>query len=123
MFNAVSTVLQKIASDGSAGSIRADGDTSFIYLSSFEFILVLCLMQEILEIAEDLGQALQKKSQDIVNAMRLVFSTKVRVDEMRSDDGWEAFFFELLSFVQTIPLKLQIGRELIFYAVVVLVPT
>jgi hypothetical protein len=55
--------------------------------------------------------------------MRLVFSTKVRVDEMRSDDGWEAFFFELLSFVQTIPLKLQIGRELIFYAVVVLVPT
>ncbi|XP_051222110.1 uncharacterized protein [Lolium perenne] len=65
------------ASDGSAGSIRADGDTAFIYLSSFEFILVLCLMQEILEITEDLGQALQKKSQDIVNAMRLVFSTKI----------------------------------------------
>jgi hypothetical protein len=93
MFNAVSLVLQKIASDGSAGSIRADGDTAFIYLSSFEFILLLCLMQEILEITEDLGQALQNKSQDIVNAMRLVFSTRVRLDEMRSDDGWEAFFF------------------------------
>jgi hypothetical protein len=70
MFTAVSRVLQNIASDG-----RADGDTAFSYLSSFEFILVLCVMQEILEIAEDLSQALQKKSQDIVNAMRLVFST------------------------------------------------
>jgi hypothetical protein len=65
-------------------------------------------MQEILEIAEDLGQALQQKSQDIVNAMRLVFSTKVRLAEMRSDDGWEAFFSELLSSVQTIPLIFQI---------------
>jgi hypothetical protein len=65
------------------GSIRADGDTAFSYLASFEFILVLCMMQEILEIAEDLGQALQQKSQDIVNAMRLVFSTKVRLTEMR----------------------------------------
>jgi hypothetical protein len=98
MFNAVSLVLQKIASDGTAGSIRADGDTAFIYLSSFEFILILCLMQEVLEITEDLGQALQKKSQDIVNAMRLVFSTKVRLGEMRSDDGWEAFFFRVVEF-------------------------
>jgi hypothetical protein len=78
-------------------------------------------MQEILEITEDLGHALQKKSRDIVNAMCLVFSTKVRFDDMRSDDGWEAFFSELLSFVQTIPLKFRIWRKLIFYAVVVLV--
>jgi hypothetical protein len=92
MFNAVSTVLQKIALDGPA-SVRADGNTSFIYLTSFEFIFGLCLMEEILEIIEALGQALQKKSQDIVNAMHLVFSTKVRLDQMRSNDGWETFFF------------------------------
>jgi hypothetical protein len=98
MFNAVSLVLQKIASDGTAGSIRADGDTAFIYLSSFEFILVLCLMEEILEITEALGQALQNKSQDIVNAMHLVFSTKVRLDQIRSDDGWEALFFRVVEF-------------------------
>jgi hypothetical protein len=55
-------------------------------------------MQEILEITEDLGQALQNKSQDIVNAMRLVFSTRVGLDEMRSDDGWEAFFFRVVEF-------------------------
>ena len=74
---------------------------AFSYLSSFEFILVLCVMQEILEITEDLGQALQRKSQDIVNAMRLVFSTKVRLDEMRSDDGWEAFFYRVVEFCAT----------------------
>uniref|UniRef100_A0A453B994 DUF4371 domain-containing protein n=2 Tax=Aegilops tauschii subsp. strangulata TaxID=200361 RepID=A0A453B994_AEGTS len=98
MFKAVNSVLQNIASDGSAGSIRADGDTAFNYLSSFEFIFVLCLMEEILEITEDLGQALQKKSQDIVNAMRLVCTTKVLLDEMRSDDGWEAFFDRVVEF-------------------------
>jgi hypothetical protein len=92
IFNAVSTMLKKIASDGSTCSIRANGDTAFNYLSSFEIILVRCMMQEILEIAEDLSQALQKKLQDIVNAMHLVISTKVCLDEMRSDDGWEAFF-------------------------------
>ena len=100
MFNPVSIVREKIASDGTAGSIRADGDTAFIYLSSFEFILVLCLMQEILEITEALGQALQKKSQDIVNAMRLVISTKALLAEMRSDDGWEDFFFRVLEFCE-----------------------
>jgi hypothetical protein len=30
--------------------------------------------------------------------MRLVFSTKVRLGEMRSDDGWEAFFFRVVEF-------------------------
>ena len=67
-------------------------DTAFNYLSSFEFIFTLCLVEEILERTEDLGQALQKKSQDIVNDVCLVFTTKVHLDEMRSDDGWEAFF-------------------------------
>jgi len=52
-----------------------------------------------LEITEQLGQALQKKSQDIVNAIRLVQTTKVLLEKMRSDDGWETFFFaKLLSF-------------------------
>jgi hypothetical protein len=38
MFNAVSSVLQKIASDGTAGSIRADGDkATWLLLSSYLF--------------------------------------------------------------------------------------
>ena len=98
MFKAVSSVLQNLAADSTAGANRADGDTSFKYLTSFEFVFVLCMMREMLEITEQLGQALQKKSQDIVNAIRLVQTTKVLLEKMRSDDGWETFFVKLLSF-------------------------
>ena len=91
MFKAVSSVLQNLAADSTAGANHTDGDTSFRYLTSFEFVFVLCMMREMLEITEQLGQALQKKSQDIVNAIRLVQTTKVLLEKMRSDDGWETF--------------------------------
>jgi len=91
MFKAVSSVLQNLAADSTAGANRADGDTSFKYLTSFEFVFVLCMMREMLEITEQLGQALQKKSQDIVNAIRLVQTTKVLLEKIRSDDGWKTF--------------------------------
>jgi hypothetical protein len=48
MFNVVSLVLQNIAVDSSASANRADGDTSFSYLTSFEFIFILCMMRDIL---------------------------------------------------------------------------
>jgi hypothetical protein len=62
MFNAVSSVLQTIGSDSTAGSNHVDGDTAFNYLTSFEFVFVLCMMREMLGISEALGNALQKKS-------------------------------------------------------------
>ena len=98
LFNPVSSVLQNLASDSSAGANRADGDTAFNYLTSFEFVFVLLMMREIMEITEQLGQALQKKTQDIVNAIRLVQSTKVLLEEMRSDDGWENFISGVVEF-------------------------
>jgi hypothetical protein len=53
------------------------------------------MMKEIMEITDDLYRALQKKSQDLVNAVRLVHSTKVLLGQLRSDDGWENFLLEL----------------------------
>ncbi|XP_039822731.1 zinc finger MYM-type protein 1-like [Panicum virgatum] len=98
LFNAVSSVLQNLAADSSAGANRADGDTSFNYLTSFEFIFIMCMMKEIMEITDDLNRALQKKSQDLVNAVRLVHSTKVLLGQLRSDDGWEDFFIRVTEF-------------------------
>nr|XP_051206645.1 uncharacterized protein LOC127321670 [Lolium perenne] len=95
----LNVVIQDMAADGSIpGTTRADADTSFSYLSSFEFVFVLCMMKEILEITEGLGQALQLRSQDIVNAVRLVFATKECLRQLRSDDGWEQFFFRVVEF-------------------------
>jgi hypothetical protein len=87
MFNPVRLVLQNIAADSSAGANRADGDTAFSYLTSFEFVFILLMMREIIEIIQQLGQAVQMKTQDIVNAICLVQSTKIFLQEMRSDDG------------------------------------
>jgi hypothetical protein len=99
LFNAVNVVIQDMAADGSiAGTTRADADTSFSYLSSFEFVFVLCMMKEILEITEGPGQALQLRSQDIVNVVRLVSATKECLLQLRSDDGWEQFFFTVVDF-------------------------
>ena len=44
-------------------------------------------MKEILEITNDLCQALQRKSQDILNAMHLVVTTKALIQKMR-ENGW-----------------------------------
>ncbi|KAJ1275853.1 hypothetical protein BS78_05G167500 [Paspalum vaginatum] len=56
------------------------------------------MIREIFEITEQLGQALQKKSHDIVNAICLVHTTKVLLENMRSDDGWETFFIQVVHF-------------------------
>jgi hypothetical protein len=98
MFAVVYSVIQDMAADGSLGSIRADADTSFSYLSSFEFIFILCLTKEMFEITEVLGQAVQKKSQDIVNAVRLVSTTKECLEQLRSDDGYQEFIDHVIEF-------------------------
>jgi hypothetical protein len=51
-----------------------------------------------LEITEQLGQALQKKSHDIVNIVRLVKSTKNILEKMRSDNSWEKFICKVVEF-------------------------
>ena len=53
---------------------------------SFEFVFALYLMKNILGITNELSIALQKKNQDIVNAMDLVKMFKQRLQVMR-DDG------------------------------------
>ncbi|XP_047060073.1 uncharacterized protein LOC124666789 [Lolium rigidum] len=80
------------------GSLRGDADTCFSYMSSYEFVFTLCLMKEIFDITELLGQALQKKSQHIVNAIRLVSSTKECLQQLRSDDGYEEFITMVVEF-------------------------
>jgi hypothetical protein len=104
MFNPVSTVLQNLAADSSTGANRFDGDTAFNYLITFEFVFILCMMGEILEITEQLGQALQRKSQDIVNDIHLVQTTKTLLEKMRSDDGWETFICKVV--------ELCVGHEI-----------
>jgi len=48
-------------------------------------------------ITDALCQALQQKSQDILNAMHLVTTTKILIQKLR-DDGWETLLEEVTLF-------------------------
>ncbi|CAN1277353.1 hypothetical protein LINPERPRIM_LOCUS16301 [Linum perenne] len=55
------------------------------------------LNQEVLAITNELSIALQRKDQDILNAMRLVHVAKLRFQDMR-DNGWQPLLDDVLSF-------------------------
>jgi len=76
LYNASYLVLQKFIIDGSTYSQRGDADATFNMLSSFVFILILHIMKKIMGFT---CQALQKQSQNILNVMQLVSSTKILI--------------------------------------------
>jgi hypothetical protein len=45
LFNHVCVVLQNLVADFTAGTHRADGDTTFNYMITFEFVFILCMMR------------------------------------------------------------------------------
>ncbi|XP_029149740.1 uncharacterized protein [Arachis hypogaea] len=99
MYGATLTVLQKIIVDGSTYSQRGDADSAYNTLTSFEFVLILHLMKDMMGITDILCQVLQKQSQDIINAVQLVHSTKTLIQSMR-DDRWEELLKNVKSFCE-----------------------
>jgi hypothetical protein len=56
-------------------------------MTSFEFVFILHLMKEIIQITDHLCQVLQSKSQDILSVMRLVSSTKRCINDIEMING------------------------------------
>ncbi|KAL5743886.1 hypothetical protein ACOSP7_026749 [Xanthoceras sorbifolium] len=97
IFGPTCVVLQNIINDGSNYTQRGDADAAYDAMTSFEFVFILHLMKEIMGFTDILCQALQQKSQDISNAMRLVSTTKALIQNMR-EDGWEFLLENVNSF-------------------------
>jgi hypothetical protein len=57
------------------------------------------LMQEIFGYTVDLSRALQKKDQDIVNAMEFVDLTKFYLQCLQEEEGWNDFLQRVTFFV------------------------
>ncbi|KAL6627137.1 hypothetical protein ACP70R_030863 [Stipagrostis hirtigluma subsp. patula] len=93
MYSTIRKVLIKLGKDRSHkddwGKIHAVCGA----IESFDFIFMAHLMLVILGYTDDLCQSLQRKEQDIVNAMSLVQVAKGRLQHMR-DAGWEEFLHE-----------------------------
>ncbi|KAL5845212.1 hypothetical protein ACOSQ4_011170 [Xanthoceras sorbifolium] len=77
MFGSSSTLLEKLINNGLNSNIRGEAKGAYKDLRSFEFVFILLLLHKILGISDMLCQALQSKSQDILNAMNLVSTTKM----------------------------------------------
>ena len=86
MFTSTDEVLQNIIDDAIDGEHRAEAKSAYEGLTSFEFVFILHLEKETIEITDKLCQALQRQSQEILNAMHLVSSTKALIQKFR-DDG------------------------------------
>ncbi|KAK8355524.1 hypothetical protein V6Z11_A05G296400 [Gossypium hirsutum] len=100
MYNATSTILENLKNTASNYSQRGDAHNAYNRLRSFEFIFILHVMKEVLGITDNLCQALQRRSQDILNAMSLVLTTKDLIQKLR-DDGWNELLKNVISFCET----------------------
>ena len=67
---------------------------------TFEFVFFVHLMYVILGYTNELSECLQRKDQDILNAISLVNVAKSRMQQLRSD-GWDKFHKTVTSFCIT----------------------
>jgi hypothetical protein len=68
-------------------------------------------MNEIFGYTNDLCNALQKREQDIVNAMDLLEFTKVELNVLREDSGWQEFVTNVTSFCKKNKVKVADMNE------------
>ncbi|KAL5546116.1 hypothetical protein UlMin_005803 [Ulmus minor] len=72
MFSSTIEVLEVIVDDGSKFEQKYETSHLLKFMQSFDFIFSLHLMRNILGVTNELSVALQRKDQDIINAMSLV---------------------------------------------------
>ncbi|XP_074266888.1 uncharacterized protein LOC141590181 [Silene latifolia] len=106
-------VLEDIGSPSKCVDDRAKAQIALDHLESFEFIFMLHLMKVIFGYTNDLCQALQRKDQDIVNAMTLMDLTMAQLQLMR-DDGWDNFLETVCNFC--VKKKVEVPNMSDFYA-------
>ncbi|XP_012843386.1 PREDICTED: zinc finger MYM-type protein 1-like [Erythranthe guttata] len=97
LFSSVVDVLEYLANNGDDVAHCGQATILLRNIECFEFAFVLHLMRSVLGITNDLSQALQKKDQDLANAMKLVTFAKDRLQELR-EDGWGKLLQETSEF-------------------------
>ncbi|XP_066392140.1 uncharacterized protein [Miscanthus floridulus] len=68
-------------------------------MESFDFVFILHLMIQLLSMTDILSQALQRKDQDIVEAMHLISDVKDSLQDMR-ENGWEPLLKRVITFYE-----------------------
>ncbi|XP_062197623.1 uncharacterized protein LOC133900402 isoform X2 [Phragmites australis] len=97
MFPTIVKVLEIVEKDDKDWKHRDQASNLLEYFQSFDFVFYLHLMLTILTITNTLSLALQRKDQDIVNAIKCVRSTRCHLDELRRN-GWEKVLDDAFDF-------------------------
>ncbi|XP_026415528.1 zinc finger MYM-type protein 1-like isoform X1 [Papaver somniferum] len=100
-FDPTCTIIENISmNDPNVTCGVSQAQSIFEEIRDFKFVFVLHLIYEIMGTTEILCQGLQKKTQDIVNAMALVSNTKRLLTKLR-EDGWRHFIETVCLFCAT----------------------
>ncbi|XP_052627576.1 uncharacterized protein LOC111886690 [Lactuca sativa] len=87
IYASICDVLEDLGEFDSDRDRRAEAIRILKWLKSFDFVFCLDFMVDILGVTNHLNTILQRKDQDIVNAMNQVSSSKKAIQEIR-DVGW-----------------------------------
>ena len=100
MFGVVHEYLEKLICNGSNNDIWGESKCEYDVMSTFKFVFILHLMNKVLGKSNLLCQALQMKSQDFLNAIHLISTTKSLLQNLR-ENGWDTFIKSLVSLCES----------------------
>ncbi|CAN6381362.1 unnamed protein product, partial [Urochloa humidicola] len=92
LYPSILKVLIKLGADRSLGAECANAQTLLTTFESYEFVFMAHLLQTVLGFTADLNYALQKREQDIVNAVELILLTKFQLQHCGRILGGKIFF-------------------------------
>ncbi|KAJ9563852.1 hypothetical protein OSB04_009012 [Centaurea solstitialis] len=97
LFPDVIKVLEYVEDDGDNGATRLQASGLLSYFKTFEFVFYMHLMLTILGLTNSLSQALQRKDQDILEAVDLIRTTKGQLQMLR-ENGFDEILEKCYSF-------------------------
>ncbi|XP_045822720.1 zinc finger MYM-type protein 1-like isoform X2 [Trifolium pratense] len=104
MYDETCTLLEKLTESGSTYCQRGDANIAYENMTTFEFLLIVHLMRNIMRITDSLCQALQQQRPNVVNVKHIVRSTKALLQNMKQD-GWEKLLKNVISFCEKNDIK------------------
>ncbi|XP_042453175.1 zinc finger MYM-type protein 1-like [Zingiber officinale] len=99
-WTSVLQVLENVYDDGTNDDNSGIATSLIDKMENYEFVFVMHLMKSLFGITNELSLALQQKDQNIVLAVSLIKTMKVRLQKLR-EEGWENFWTSSTNFVVT----------------------
>lgn len=99
MWESVVDVLTIVSTDAREHSSVVGAGGLVKKMECYDFVFIPNFLIGLLTITNDLSQALQRKDQDIVEAMGLISDVKTRLQDVR-DNGWEPLLDQVKSFCE-----------------------